>query len=128
MTRRTRPRVLSTVRTWALAALSQLRHQARVLRVEATLCHGWLRRVHRVGVPVNSAIASHMSSATADTANDVRCEVTLLRTVILAMAYTTTVLTDLVFVIAQSTVQSRELAELITLVVILPFWGRRSLK
>ena len=81
-----------------------------------------------VGVSVNGTITSHMPGATADTADDVRCEVTLLRTVILAMTNTTAILADLVLVIAQSTVQSRELAELITLVVILPFWGRRSLR
>ena len=80
-----------------------------------------------VRVSVNSAVTGHMSGATTDTADDIRCEVTLLRTVILAMANTTTVLAYLVFVIAQSTVQSCELAELVTLMVILALRRRGSL-
>ena len=81
-----------------------------------------------VGVSVNGTITSHMSGATADTADDVRCEVTLLRTVILAMTNTTAILADLVLVIAQSTVQSREFAKLVTFMVILSFGSRSSLQ
>ena len=81
-----------------------------------------------VGIPVDSAVAGHVTRASTDTANDVRCKVTLLRTVVLAVTYTTAVLASLVFVIAQSTVKSGKLAQLITLVVVLTFGSRGSLQ
>ena len=74
-----------------------------------------------VWVPVNSAVAGHMTGATTDAANDVRCKVTLFGTVVLAVANTTTVLTNLVLVITESTIQSSELAKLVTLVIVLAF-------
>lgn len=72
-----------------------------------------------VWIPVNCAVACHVSGASADTADDVRCKVTLLRTVVLAVTYSTTVLANLVFIVAESTVQGGKLAQLITFVVVL---------
>ena len=80
-----------------------------------------------VGIPVDSAVAGHVTRASTDTANDVRCKVTLLRTGVLAVTYTTAVLANLVFVIAQSTVKSGKLAQLVTLVIVLAFGGGSSL-
>ena len=68
-----------------------------------------------------------MTCASADTADDVRCEVTLLGTVVLAMANITTVLADLVLVVAERTVKRGKLPELVTFVIILAFGGGCSL-
>ena len=68
-----------------------------------------------------------MTCASADTADDVRCEVTLLGTVVLAMANITTVLADLVLVVAERTVKRGKLPKLVTFVIILAFGGGCSL-
>jgi len=60
-----------------------------------------------------------VSSATTHTANDVSGEVTLLRTVVFAVADATTILADLVLVITKRAVERCQLTELIALVVIL---------
>lgn len=60
-----------------------------------------------------------MSSATADTAYDIRCEVTLLGAVVFTMANATAVLANLVLVVAESTVERRQLSQLIPLVIVL---------
>lgn len=119
-----------TVTSRSLPCFPELRHQASVLGVEATLDHAWRARGAEscgIRVPVDSAVASHVSGAAANTADDVRCEVALLRTVVLAMPDTTAVLTDLVFVITESTVECCKLAKLVTLVVVLPLRRRGSL-
>jgi hypothetical protein len=69
-----------------------------------------------------------MSGAAANTTNDVSSEVPLFRTVVFAVTHTATILADLVFVIAEGTVESREFAKLIAFMIILAFWGRRSLE
>ena len=89
--------------------LPQLRHQAGVLGVEAALDHVRVGAtptsdVCCVRVPVDGAVASHVSSTAADTTYDVRCKVTLLGAVVFAMANATTVLANLVLVVAESTV------------------------
>ena len=60
-----------------------------------------------------------MSSTATHTANDVSSEVTLLRTVVFAVTDPTTILADLVLVITKRAIEGGQLAELITLVVIL---------
>ena len=72
---------------------------------------------------VDSAIASHVAGGTADATDDVGREVTLLWTVVLAVANTTTVLANLVLIVTKGTVQRSELAQLVTFVVILAFRG-----
>ena len=72
-----------------------------------------------IWISVNSTVTSHVTCATTDTTDNVRCEVTLLWTVILAVTDTTAVLADLVFIIAQSTVERSKFTELVPLVVIL---------
>lgn len=69
-----------------------------------------------------------MSGAAANTTNDVSSEVPLLRTIVFAMTHTATILADLIFVIAEGTVESREFTKLIAFMIILAFWGRGSLK
>ena len=72
---------------------------------------------------VDSAIASHVASGTADATDDVGRAVTLLWTVVLAVANNTTVLANLVLIVTKGTVQRSELAQLVTFVVILAFRG-----
>lgn len=74
-----------------------------------------------VRISVNGAVARHMTGTSANTTNDVRSEVALFRTIILAMTDPTTVLANLVFVVAEGTVEGCEFAELVPLVVILTF-------
>lgn len=81
-----------------------------------------------IRIPVNSTVTGHVSGATTDTADDVRCKVTLLGTVVLAVANTTTILTDLIFVIAQRTIKCGKFSELVAFVVILTFRGRCGLQ
>jgi hypothetical protein len=81
-----------------------------------------------VRILVNSAVTSHVTGTTANAANDVRCEVTLFRAVILSVANSTAVLTDLVFIVTKGTVQSGKFSKLITLVIVLAFRGRSSLE
>lgn len=69
-----------------------------------------------------------MSSAATHTANDVSSEVTLLRTVVFAVTDATTILADLVFVVTKRTIECRQLAKLVALVVILALRRRSSLK
>ena len=80
-----------------------------------------------VRIPVNCTVTSHVACASADTANNVRCEVTLFGAVVLAMANITTVLANLILVIAKRSVQRSEFPKLITFVIILTFGGRSSL-
>lgn len=80
-----------------------------------------------VRIPVDSAITSHVPSTTADATNDVCCEVTLFRAVILPVTDTTAILANLVFVVTKSTVKCGQLSELITFVVVLALWSRSRL-
>jgi hypothetical protein len=68
------------------------------------------------------AISCHVSCAATDSTYDVSGEVALFGTIVFAMAYATTVLADLVFIITKGTVQCCEFAELVTLVIVLTFW------
>lgn len=74
-----------------------------------------------VRVPVNSTITGHMASTSADTADDVRCEVTLFGTIVLAVTDIAAVLADLIFVVAKCTVEGGEFPKLVTFVIILTF-------
>ena len=69
-----------------------------------------------------------MSSATTDTANDVRCKVTLFGTVVFTVADSTAVLADLVFIVSEGTVERCQLPQLVSLVIVLAFRGRGSLQ
>ena len=80
-----------------------------------------------VWIPVNCAVACHVSGASADTADDVRCKVTLLRTVVLAVTYSTTVLANLVFIVPKGAIESGKLTKLVALMIILAFGGRGGL-
>lgn len=68
-----------------------------------------------------------MSGAATDSANDISGEVALFGAVVFAMAYTTTVLADLIFIITKGTVKCCEFAQLVTLVIVLTFWRACSL-
>ena len=60
--------------------------------------------MNSVRIPVNLTVPSHVTCASADAADNVGRKVTLLGAVILAVANTTTVLADLVFIITERTV------------------------
>lgn len=51
-----------------------------------------------------------------------------LGTLVLSVTLFTTILTQLVLVVSQSTVQRGEFSQLISLVVVLAFWGRGGLQ
>lgn len=68
-----------------------------------------------------------MASIAAGAANDVRSKVTLLGTVIFTVTDTTAVLANLIFVVAERTVQRSKFAKLVALVVVLTFGGGSSL-
>jgi hypothetical protein len=69
-----------------------------------------------------------VSGAATHATDDVGGEVLLFWTVELTMANAAAIFTDLVLVVAKSTVQSGELAKLITLVIILTLGSRRRLR
>jgi hypothetical protein len=68
-----------------------------------------------------------MSGAAANTTDDVSSEVPLLRTIVFAVAHTAAILADLVFVIAEGTVESCKFAKLIAFMIVLTLWSGRSL-
>lgn len=80
--------------------------------------------MRNVRIFVNLAISSHVPGATADTADNVRSKIALLRAIIFTVPEATTVLADLIFVVAQCSVERSQFAELVPLVVVLSF-GRR---
>lgn len=84
--------------------------------------------MNSIGIPVNSAVTGHVPSASADAADDVRCEVTLLGTVILAVTNSPTILTNLILVVTKGSVKSCKLAQLVSLVIVLALGCGSSLK
>jgi len=80
------------------------------------------------GILVDVAIAGHVASTSANSTNDVSSKVALFRAVIFPVANTTAVLADLVFVVTESTIESRKFSKLVAFVIVLPFGGRSSLK
>lgn len=72
-------------------------------------------------------VTSEMTGLSTDAADDASCEVLFLRAVVFAMSNFATVLTGLVFVVSQSTVESSELTELVSLQLVLAFGNRCSL-
>ena len=97
-----------------IPSFTQLCHQTSVLRIEATSISlrldGLGGRGRCVGVLIDSAVPSHMSGASANTTNDVSSKVTLFGAIIFAVTDATTVLTNLIFVVAKSTVQGGQLS------------------
>ena len=72
-------------------------------------------------------IASHVTSLPADTTDDTSSVVLLLGTIVLAMTDLSTVLTGLVLVVTEGTVESGELTKLVTLELVLSFGNGSSL-
>ena len=68
-----------------------------------------------------------MSGAPADTADDVSSEVALLRTLILPVTDVAAVLTDLVLIISEGSIEGGKFAELIAFVIVLAFGCRSGL-
>ena len=68
-----------------------------------------------------------MSSAPADTADDVSSKVALLRALILPVTDVAAVLTDLVLIISKGPIKSGKLAKLVALVIVLAFRCRSGL-
>lgn len=64
-------------------------------------------------------VASHVAGVATHSADDAGSEVLLLGAVVLAVSYLATVLASLVFIVTQSSVQSSELSELVTLQFVL---------
>ncbi len=94
---------LSCLSPSTASAFAQLGHQACVFGVETTSVHLLLRWWWRsVGIFVYCTVPRHMTSTTTDAANDVSSEVALLWTIVFAVTDTTTILTNLVFIVTQS--------------------------
>jgi hypothetical protein len=88
----------------------------------------WRRSIAPVSTALSiRAIFSHVASITANTTDDVCCEVALLWTIVLAMADLTAVLTSLIFIVTESSVKSSKLTKLVALELILAFRNRGSL-
>jgi hypothetical protein len=68
-----------------------------------------------------------MASIATDATDDVGGEVALLGTVVLAMSDLAAVLTSLIFIITEGTVESSQLAQLVSLEFVLAFGNRGSL-
>ena len=62
-----------------------------------------------------------MSGTPADTADDVSSKVALLRTLILPVTDVAAILTDLVLIVSESSIESGKFAELIAFVIVLAF-------
>jgi hypothetical protein len=83
--------------------------------------------------PISSPLAirtvfGHVTSISADSADNAGSEVPLLRTIIFAMSDLTAILTSLIFIITKSTVKGCKLSELVSFEFILDLWDRsRSL-
>ena len=63
-----------------------------------------------------------MSGAPANTADDISSEVALLRTLILPVTDVAAVLTDLVLIVSEGSIEGSKFAELIAFVIVLAFW------
>lgn len=88
--------------------------------------------VHAVITPAGTllsvgAIPRHVARVAANATDDAGRVILAFRAVVLAMSYLTAVLTSLVFVITQGTVQRCEFTKLVTLQLVLAFRDRRSL-
>lgn len=68
-----------------------------------------------------------MAGIATHSADDAGSEVLLLRAIVLAVPYLTTVLTSLVLIVTQSSVQSSKLTELVTLQFVLALGNGSSL-
>ena len=84
--------------------------------------------MNSIGIPIDSAVTSHMTSTSADATNDVCREVTLFWTIILAMTNTSTILANLILVITEGSVKSSELTQLVSLVIVLALGCGSSLR
>lgn len=72
-------------------------------------------------------VAGHMAGIATHSADDASSKVLLLRAVVLAVSYLSTVLASLVLIVTQSSVQSGELTELVTLQFVLALGNGSSL-
>lgn len=73
-------------------------------------------------------VAGHMAGIATHSADDAGSEVLLLRAVVLAVSYLSTILASLVLIVTQSSVQSSELTELVTLQFVLALGNGSSLR
>lgn len=72
-------------------------------------------------------VAGHVAGVATHSADDAGGEILLLRAVVLAVSYLATVLASLVFIVTQSSIQSSELTELVTLQFVLALGDGSSL-
>lgn len=108
-----------------VAALAKLGHQRGILRVEGFVASGWRRigstegswttksvgRAEAIWVTTSRrTIASHVARIAADATNNIGRVVPLLGTIVLAVSNPTTILANLVLIIAQRPIQSGEFA------------------
>jgi hypothetical protein len=82
-----------------------------------------------VGTPLAvGTISGHVAGITTNSANDAGGVVLPFGAVVFAMANLTAVLTSLVFVVSESSVERGEFSELVTLELVLAFGNRSCLK
>ena len=115
-------------------AAAKLSHEGFVLAIHAVATTNPSAGAGTVAVtPASAALAvgtitSHVTSVTADTTDDVGCEVALFGTIVLAVADLTAVLASLVLIVSEGTVEGGKLTELVALEFVLTFGNRSSLK
>lgn len=115
-------------------AAAKLSHEGFVLAIHAITTTNPSAGAGTIAVAPTSAalavgtITSHVTSVTADTTDDVGCEVALFGTIVLAVTDLTAVLASLVLIVTQGTVESSQLTQLVALELVLAFGDRSSLE
>ena len=80
-----------------------------------------------IRVLVDCTVPSHVPCTATNPADDIGSKITLLWAIVFAVANTTTILTDLILIVAKCAVECSQLPELVAFVVILTLWSRSGL-
>ena len=81
-----------------------------------------------IRVFVDRTIPSHVPCTATNSADDVSSKIALLWAIVFAVANTTTILTNLILIVAKCAVERSQLPELVAFVVILTLWSRSGLE
>lgn len=118
---------------WAWSTTGQFLHKLLHLTVDSiALPDGSAATAITAAIPpVGTSLAvrtitSHMASIATDATDDVGGKVPLLGTIVLAMSNLATVLTSLILIITEGTVESSQLSQLVSLEFVLAFGNRGS--
>ena len=83
--------------------------------------------MERISIPIG-AVSGHMACISTDTTDDVGCEVALFWAIVLSMANLAAVLTCLIFIVTESTIECCKFTKLVALELVLAFRDRCSLE